>query len=39
VWKWSVGTVSVDNIVSTKAEIFYWVTILFSKWIYGACNE
>jgi uncharacterized membrane-anchored protein len=28
-WKLSVGTVSVDDIVSPKAEIFYWVTILF----------
>ena len=31
VWKLSVGTVSVNNITTPKAEIFYWITILFSN--------
>jgi len=39
VWKWSVGTVSVDNIVTAKAEIFYWVTILFSNTLGTALGD
>jgi len=39
VWKWAVGTVSVDEIVSTKAEIFYWVTILFSNTLGTALGD
>jgi uncharacterized membrane-anchored protein len=31
VWRWSEGTVSVNRIVTPKAETFYWVTILFSQ--------
>jgi uncharacterized membrane-anchored protein len=34
-----VGTVSVDNIVTTKAEIFYWVTILFSNTLGTALGD
>jgi uncharacterized membrane-anchored protein len=34
-----VGTVSVDNIVSTKAEVFYWVTILFSNTLGTALGD
>src|ERR1700675_993468 len=29
-WAWSTGSVSVNNISSRKAEIFYWATIMFS---------
>ena len=29
-WKWAAGTVSVSHIVTPKAELFYWLTILFS---------
>ncbi len=39
VWRWSVGTVSVNNIVSTKAEVFYWVTILFSNTLGTALGD
>ena len=39
VWKAVVGTVSVDNIVSTKAEGFYWVTILFSNTLGTALGD
>jgi uncharacterized membrane-anchored protein len=39
VWKWAVGTVSVNNIVTTKAEIFYWVTILFSNTLGTALGD
>jgi uncharacterized membrane-anchored protein len=38
-WKLSVGTVSVDDIVSPKAEIFYWVTILFSNTLGTALGD
>jgi uncharacterized membrane-anchored protein len=30
-WRFSVGSVSVNRIVSRKEEAFYWVTILFSN--------
>jgi uncharacterized membrane-anchored protein len=38
-WKLSVGTVSVNNIVTPKAEIFYWVTILFSNTLGTALGD
>jgi len=39
VWKISVGTVSVNNITTPKAEIFYWVTILFSNTLGTALGD
>jgi uncharacterized membrane-anchored protein len=30
-WYWSVGSVSVNKITSHKAEVFYWLTIMFSQ--------
>jgi len=39
VWKLSVGTVSVNNITTPKAEIFYWVTILFSNTLGTALGD
>jgi uncharacterized membrane-anchored protein len=30
-WRWTLGSVSVGNVSSPKAEIFYWVTIMFSQ--------
>jgi uncharacterized membrane-anchored protein len=38
-WKLAVGTVSVNNIVTQKAEIFYWVTILFSNTLGTALGD
>lgn len=38
-WRMAVGTVSVDNIVSPKAEMFYWVTILFSNTLGTALGD
>jgi uncharacterized membrane-anchored protein len=38
-WRFSVGTVSVNNIVSPKAEMFYWVTILFSNTLGTALGD
>jgi uncharacterized membrane-anchored protein len=44
VWKLVVGTVSVNSIVTPKAEMFYWLTILFSNtlgtlWAIGRAKE
>jgi uncharacterized membrane-anchored protein len=39
VWRISVGTVSVNNITTPKAEIFYWVTILFSNTLGTALGD
>ena len=38
-WRMVVGTVSVDNIVSPTAEMFYWVTILFSNTLGTALGD
>ena len=38
-WKLSVGTVSVNNITTPKAEIFYWITILFSNTLGTALGD
>ncbi|MBF0542641.1 MAG: hypothetical protein HQK91_14460 [Nitrospirae bacterium] len=39
IWNWSLGTVSVDSINSTKAEGFYWVTIMFSQTLGTALGD
>jgi uncharacterized membrane-anchored protein len=39
IWYWSVGTVSVERIVTRKAEMFYWVTILFSQTLGTALGD
>ena len=31
IWYRSLGTISVDTVSSPKAEMFYWVTIVFSQ--------
>jgi len=38
-WRATTGSVSVDNITSRKAEIFYWVTILFSNTLGTALGD
>ena len=38
-WKVAVGTVSVNHIVTPKAEMFYWVTILFSNTLGTALGD
>jgi uncharacterized membrane-anchored protein len=38
-WRWSAGSVSVDTITSTKAEMFYWGTILFSQTLGTALGD
>ena len=39
VWRWSEGTVSVNTIVTPKAEAFYWITILFSQTLGTALGD
>jgi uncharacterized membrane-anchored protein len=39
VWRFAVGTVSVNNIVAPKAEMFYWLTILFSNTLGTALGD
>jgi uncharacterized membrane-anchored protein len=38
-WYWSVGTVSVNTIVTPKAEAFYWLTITFSQTLGTALGD
>lgn len=38
-WRWSLGSVSVDTITSPKAEMFYWGTILFSQTLGTALGD
>jgi uncharacterized membrane-anchored protein len=38
-WRVTLGTVSVDTITSRRAEIFYWVTILFSNTLGTALGD
>lgn len=39
VWRYSEKTLSVSNIQTTKAEIFYWVAILFSNTLGTALGD
>src|ERR1700738_4366698 len=38
-WRFSLGSVSVNRIVSRKAETFYWATILFSNTLGTALGD
>jgi uncharacterized membrane-anchored protein len=39
VWYWSLGSVSVATVSSHKAEMFYWVTIMFSQTLGTALGD
>lgn len=39
IWYWSLGSVSVDTVSSPKAEIFYWITIMFSQTLGTALGD
>ncbi|MDP3163505.1 MAG: hypothetical protein Q8N31_26120 [Reyranella sp.] len=39
VWYWSLGSTSVDTVSSPKAEMFYWVTIMFSQTLGTALGD
>jgi len=38
-WRRTLGTVSIDSINSNQAEIFYWITILFSQTLGTALGD
>ena len=38
-WYWSLGSVSVDTVTSRRAELFYWLTILFSQTLGTALGD
>jgi uncharacterized membrane-anchored protein len=38
-WYWSLGSVSVNSVSSPKAEMFYWVTIMFSQTLGTALGD
>lgn len=38
-WKWTTGNLDVTNIRSRKAEVFYWITILFSNTLGTALGD
>ncbi|MEO8629493.1 MAG: hypothetical protein ABI612_15540 [Betaproteobacteria bacterium] len=39
VWYWSLGSVSVNQLTSRKAEMFYWLTIMFSQTLGTALGD
>src|SRR5215467_14290722 len=39
VWYWSLGSVSVVTVSSPKAEMFYWITIMFSQTLGTALGD
>jgi uncharacterized membrane-anchored protein len=39
VWHWSMGTISVTQVRSHKAEFFYWATVMFSQTLGTALGD
>jgi uncharacterized membrane-anchored protein len=39
VWHLTLGSISIDTIISPKAELFYWVTIMFSQTLGTALGD
>ncbi len=39
IWYRSLGSISVDTVVSAKAELFYWITITFSQTLGTALGD
>ena len=38
-WRWSLGSISVNDLTSRKAEIFYWLTIMLSQTLGTALGD
>ena len=38
-WYWSLGSISVESVREPKAEIFYWLTIMFSQTLGTALGD
>lgn len=39
VWRWSMGSISIETVNTPKVEIFYWVTIMFSQTLGTALGD
>lgn len=39
IWHWSLGSVTLAHITSRKAEIFYWLTVMFSQTLGTALGD
>lgn len=39
VWYWTLGSVSIESLKNPKAEMFYWVTIMFSQTLGTALGD
>lgn len=39
VWRWVMGSVSVDQVNTAKGEMFYWITIIFSQTLGTALGD
>lgn len=39
VWYWSLGSVSVNQLTTRKAEVFYWATVMFSQTLGTAAGD
>ncbi len=39
IWRWVMGSVSVDHIETAKGEMFYWITIIFSQTLGTALGD
>jgi uncharacterized membrane-anchored protein len=39
IWRWSEGTVSVNSVATPRAEVFCWITILFSQTLGTALGD
>lgn len=39
IWRWSMGSISIETVNRPKVEIFYWVTIMFSQTLGTALGD
>src|ERR1700724_2005826 len=39
IWRWSPGSISIETVSTTKVEVFYWVTIMFSQTLGTALGD
>src|SRR5438046_4112703 len=39
IWRWSTGSISIETVSTSRVEIFYWVTIMFSQTLGTALGD
>lgn len=39
IWRWAMGSISIETVSTPKVEIFYWVTIMFSQTLGTALGD